>query len=794
MLGSAVQRPPTRLLVALLWSLTWSAPAAAIVVDGLLTDLADSVPGQDRWRATFFVSDWTGYGPGYGFAIRIPLAQTGYQQIDSPLGGGDWTVVLHTRDPAIPADGALDARTLSATPDLGPAFSYEFVWDGGQGAPSLPATVDVYDDSFVVIESTAVPEPGVGVGLVAGAGALAGLARARRRRRARGGQESGRSYPAASRSASIPPAILLAALLVPLIGAGAARAQSTHVVLVGDYNVSFFLDVSAPIRTSQTTTDYVIQATALNLGTDTRPFQLIVSANSPTLAVVSGSLVFDGLAQFQVGMAEGTVVRLDRQALFDADDLQWTVEHPGDNTCTVNEDCATGYCESGYCCPSGDCCGMDSDCDAYDAASTCDDATSCQGTRLEGVCTGQSQCQAQVLDDDSGCMGLVSSVCDPYTPALCNGMIDQVAPFCETSCVDSGDCAPGATCLGDQCVFGLPAGEACTLTSECASGLTCVDGVCCTSTCSGTCQSCAVSGSAGTCVPVPTGQDPDGECGTISCAGYFFGWSGNDCLRRADVPALAATCNGSGQCVDPASACASSGAGTIVASCDATCQAPDPATCTGTTLGACLDVDQGSATCGAGVCQVTEPVCIAGRPNACTPDFGAAGPEVCNQLDDDCDGVVDDGAFQDTFEPNETCAAYANVPPVGSNQVITLTSQTVYGSGDNDYYRIVANESDSSCSCCDLFCTDEDYQLRITLSVPSGAGSYILCTGASCGSVGQYCTEILAGQSNSWIWTLDGACPANDSYEYFVRIYGDNSPASSCLPYTLQYQFTPGCF
>src|SRR5262249_36193554 len=59
----------------------------------------------------------------------------------------------------------------------------------------------------------------------------------------------------------------------------------------------------------------------------------------------------------------------------------------------------------------------------------------------------------------------------------------------------------------------LKAGSAatCTMASQCPTGF-CVDGVCCNSACNGTCESCAVPGSLGTCTAVPDGTDPDGEC------------------------------------------------------------------------------------------------------------------------------------------------------------------------------------------------------------------------------------------------------------------------------------------
>ena len=50
----------------------------------------------------------------------------------------------------------------------------------------------------------------------------------------------------------------------------------------------------------------------------------------------------------------------------------------------------------------------------------------------------------------------------------------------------------------------------------------------------------------------------------------------------------------------------------------------------------------GTATCGMGVCTHAVPNCDGGVPRSCDPMEGAS-PEACNGLDDDCDGVADDG-------------------------------------------------------------------------------------------------------------------------------------------------------
>lgn len=53
-----------------------------------------------------------------------------------------------------------------------------------------------------------------------------------------------------------------------------------------------------------------------------------------------------------------------------------------------------------------------------------------------------------------------------------------------------------------------------------------------------------------------------------------------------------------------------------------------------------IDEDQPAQSCGVGSCEVTQPSCMGGVPQPCTPAL--PGGEVCNGLDDDCNGAIDD--------------------------------------------------------------------------------------------------------------------------------------------------------
>ena len=55
-----------------------------------------------------------------------------------------------------------------------------------------------------------------------------------------------------------------------------------------------------------------------------------------------------------------------------------------------------------------------------------------------------------------------------------------------------------------------------------------------------------------------------------------------------------------------------------------------------------VDEELGESECGLVPCTHTEPNCVDGQPNVCDP-FSGATPEVCDGVDNDCNGLADDG-------------------------------------------------------------------------------------------------------------------------------------------------------
>lgn len=167
---------------------------------------------------------------------------------------------------------------------------------------------------------------------------------------------------------------------------------------------------------------------------------------------------------------------------------------------------------------------------------------------------------------------------------------------------------------------------------------------------------------------------------------------------------------------------------------------------------------------------------------------GAA--EVCNQIDDDCDGATDED-LADELEPSSGCVVL-NVATSSSGPVV-YDMLNIYPPGDDDSFTINAIEDDETCQCCDAFCQDEDYQLEITLTVPAGAGPYTFCIGMTCGE-DESCETVAAGGSHTWTLTFDGGCGTEDAYSRFVHVFRSLAAEPQCLPYTLTYELVAGCF
>ncbi|MFL5348112.1 MAG: hypothetical protein ACJ8AT_25245 [Hyalangium sp.] len=171
-------------------------------------------------------------------------------------------------------------------------------------------------------------------------------------------------------------------------------------------------------------------------------------------------------------------------------------------------------CESGYYCLNGACRTKNPN------GQPCDATNQCQsGFCVDGVCCNSAcgnACDACNLGVSVGTCsnvpaGTPEEVCGAY---LCSGL----SPSCPPACTTNQQCRAPALCINDKCQEPQPPGQPCTEASQCQSGF-CADGVCCNTRCDGSCESCGVSGSLGTCKALAQGTPGEPVCAPYVCDG-----------------------------------------------------------------------------------------------------------------------------------------------------------------------------------------------------------------------------------------------------------------------------------
>jgi hypothetical protein len=395
------------------------------------------------------------------------------------------------------------------------------------------------------------------------------------------------------------------------------------------------------------------------------------------------------------------------------------VDHPAPpptlangDACTSATACQSGFCVDGVCCESA-CTGACLTCAGAGTKGSCipadrgtnprslcvDQGASTCGT--DGFCDGTGVCEkypAGVACQSAGCTGSTltflgrcdgSGACTASPSQSCAPFTCAATGQCKTTCSADADCAAGAFCVAGSCGK-KPIGASCGASDDCNSGI-CAQGVCCATACTGTCKSCAVAGSAGTCINVPAGQDPlaqcddqgastclqDGFCnGKGACESYPAGTSCGASTCTAGTYTPAGKCDGAGTCTPAAAqSCKQYQCGTGGA-CRTGCAADtDCATgyfCIGgscakkTTGSACTsDSDCGTGHCAQGVCcnAACTGTCLscalAGTVGTCTAV--PAGMDPYNQCDDQ--GTTKPCGTSGVCDGNGACAFY----PAGTN-------------------------------------------------------------------------------------------------------------------------------
>jgi len=311
-----------------------------------------------------------------------------------------------------------------------------------------------------------------------------------------------------------------------------------------------------------------------------------------------------------------------------------------------------------------------------------------------------NDCDGHTDAADPGCTIAAEGNCFDGLDNNSDGRTDCADPTCADTVGPGTTCGVGAcsatgnrVCRNgaevDTCAAGSPTEEVCDnrdndcdgqvddgITSvACSTGL---PGICAagTSACVNGQTVCNQTTEAGTEGPYPTnctdGQDND--CDGLSDAddpGCAIGAEGN-CFDGLDNNS-----DGRTDCADPScanetgpattcglGACAAAGHKVCRDGAEVdTCVAGEPTTevCDNRDNDCDGQVDDGIApvaiTCGTGVCQAQgQRLCVGGQlVDQCTP--GQGGVEMCNNLDDDCDGTIDNIAAEATTCGTGACAS-----------------------------------------------------------------------------------------------------------------------------------------
>ena len=333
-------------------------------------------------------------------------------------------------------------------------------------------------------------------------------------------------------------------------------------------------------------------------------------------------------------------------------------------TCSLYQECVSGFCVDGYCCASA-CLGACQTCGLPVKPGVCalmpagkpdsQAAAPCTGTK---VCNGKGQCKlaagrACLYNTECGHGYCTDGVC-------CRMSCGEACWACHLSGL-LGTCSPSPAMKPDKVALvscdnikacdgkgncGLVNGQGCTSDSQCASGH-CVDFYCCDGTCAGACQACNLPGLLGSCSPVAAG-DPDPQAllpctGTQACdgAGACKLARGQACtsdsLCASDHCADGVCCDTA--CTKTCMSCALSGAlGTCTyipanSNPDKECLGTDikcGGQCNG--QGQCDFPGLGTA-CGAGSCKACDGT---GSCNRTPLDDATCGGIDCDKLDSTC--------------------------------------------------------------------------------------------------------------------------------------------------------------
>ena len=186
-------------------------------------------------------------------------------------------------------------------------------------------------------------------------------------------------------------------------------------------------------------------------------------------------------------------------------------------------------------------------------------------------------------------------------------------------------------------------------------------------------------------------------------------------------------------------------------------------------------------------CELTVGVCSGVTRTACEDcDYGQYYEETeatCDQQDNDCDGFTDEELSNDIYEPNGNCGqgVLNDLDESASINDFVMVEGTLdlWNLGqpvaDNDWYMITLNEADHFVDCLDVP-YEQCFYFSMRLELPAGEDRthWELCVVPTCSGGSTICTEETDWESalGSYAMTLqwDGECFVEDGGVFYLVV------------------------